>query len=137
MPLDDAARQQLQAEAGIASGQPGALLETQPPPDPQPAWLLDEQGLVVCLPDPLQVQGCNLSTDLWSSCDHCAGRYRHSGTVYRKGSHLPTYLQGDWGPPRRPLWDGTDYLRTQRGAAGTGGLTALVRCRVCAVQLSE
>ena len=41
-------------------------------------------------------------------------------------------LQVGWGPPRRPLWDGTDYLRTQRGAAGTGGLTALVRCTLCA-----
>lgn len=37
-------------------------------------------------------------------------------------------VQTEWGPPRRPLWDGTDYIRTQRSAAGTGGLTALVRC---------
>jgi hypothetical protein len=56
VPLGDAARRQLQAEAGIAPGQPGALLEMQPPPDPQPARLLDEQGLVVCLSDPLQVK---------------------------------------------------------------------------------
>lgn len=53
--LENGVRQQLQAEAGIAAGQPAALLEVQPSPDPQPARLLDEQGLVVCLPDPLQV----------------------------------------------------------------------------------
>lgn len=47
--------------------------------------------------------------------------------------HLATHLQGGWGPPRRPLWDGTDYLRTQRRAAGAGGLTALVRCSPCAL----
>jgi hypothetical protein len=33
----------------------GRCSQVQPPPDPQPARLLDEQGLVVCLPDPLQV----------------------------------------------------------------------------------
>jgi hypothetical protein len=98
MPLDDGMQRQLQAEAGIAPGQPGALLETQPAPDPQPAQLLDEQGLVVRLPDPLQVKGFDCSPAILSSSDHFAGR-NTKGTIGRKGSHLPTICR--WGGGRR------------------------------------
>ena len=48
-------RRQL-AAAGIALGQPAHLMQVAPPEDADAAQYLDPQGLVVCLPDPLQVQ---------------------------------------------------------------------------------
>lgn len=38
-------------------------------------------------------------------------------------------MQVGWGPPQRPLWDGTDYLRSQRTGSGITSLSALARYR--------
>lgn len=124
--LVDDARQRLRAAAGIDAGQPDTLLETQQPADPEPAQLLDENGLVVCLPDPLTVSdvGCAVTSRQFANQRFADSEQRQ----LRRTAHLEIFqaevlglscpaaiaVEAEWGAPRRPLWDGRDYLCTQQ-----------------------
>lgn len=65
--------------------------------------------------------------DSGTGADACRQRATHMTCVFARPLDTAVECKAEWGPPRRPQWDGTDYLRTQRGLAGSGGLTALVK----------
>lgn len=54
-PAHEQQRQQQDQQSDARGRQPGVMTRAAPPADPDEARLLDGQGLMICLPDPLVV----------------------------------------------------------------------------------